>query len=83
MILSIGANGRFAGLVVPELAARGARVRGLVRKPENVDKAKANGASEVVLGDLRDPGSLTAALKGITGVFYIAPVFTPDEARMA
>ena len=82
MILSIGANGRFAGLVVPELVARGARVRGLVRNAENVDKARANGASEVALGDLRDRASLTAALKGVTGVFYIAPVFAPDEARM-
>ena len=33
-ILAVGAAGRFAGHVVPALAARNARVRGLVRKPE-------------------------------------------------
>jgi uncharacterized protein YbjT (DUF2867 family) len=30
-ILAVGAAGKFASLVVPELAKRGARVRGLIR----------------------------------------------------
>jgi short subunit dehydrogenase-like uncharacterized protein len=29
-ILAVGATGQFAGLVVPELAKRGAKVRGLI-----------------------------------------------------
>ena len=30
-ILAVGAAGKYAGLVVPELARRGATVRGLIR----------------------------------------------------
>lgn len=82
MVLSIGADGRLAGLVVPELIRRGASVRGLVHKPENARKARDNGTSEVVIGDLRDPQSLDAALKGVSRVFYIAPAFAPDEAPL-
>jgi uncharacterized protein YbjT (DUF2867 family) len=82
MILSIGADGKFAGLVVRALASRGARVRGFVRRPENADKAKANGAAEVAVGDLRDIDSLASALRGISGVFYLAPVFAQDEPSL-
>jgi hypothetical protein len=60
MILSIGADGKFAGLVVQAFASRGARVRGLIRMAENGDKAKANGATEVAVGDLRDKDSLAS-----------------------
>ncbi len=58
-ILAIGADGKFAGLVIPALVARGAKVRGLVRKPEATDSALHLGASEVAIGDLNDaPASI-------------------------
>jgi len=82
MVLSVGADGRFAGLVIPELIRRGASVRGLVHKPKNAREARNNGASEVVIGDLRDPQTLESALKGVSRVFYIAPAFAPDESQL-
>jgi uncharacterized protein YbjT (DUF2867 family) len=82
LILSIGADGRFAGMVVPELVRHGATVRGLVRKPENADRARGNGAAEVAIGDLANPATLDVALRGVGGVFYIAPVFARDEAQL-
>ena len=82
LILSVGADGRFAGLIVPELIRRGARVRGLVHQAENVDKARANGATEVAVADLHDRRSLDAALEGVERVFYLAPVFQRDEAEL-
>ncbi len=82
LILSVGADGRFAGLVVPELIRRGARVRGLVHKAENADKARANGVAEVAVADLHDRRSLDAALQGVDRVFYLAPVFQRDEAEL-
>lgn len=82
LILSVGADGQFAGLVVPELIRRGARVRGLVHTAKNEDKARANGATEIVVGDLRDRKSLDRAVEGVEGVFYIAPVFQKDEAQL-
>lgn len=32
--------------------------------------------------DLRDPAEVAAALSGVSAVFYLAPAFMPDEARL-
>lgn len=81
-VLAVGAAGPSAGLVVPELAKRGARVRGLVRDPDQGDAVRKNGAAEVSVGDLTDRGSLDTALEGVDSVFYIAPAFIADEAEI-
>jgi len=81
-ILVVGAAGRFAGLVVPELARRGASVRAFVRDQSKGDIARANGAAEVAVGDLRDRSSLERAMDGVDGVFHIGPAFVADEADL-
>ena len=81
-ILAIGADGKTAGLVIPELAKRGAQVRGLLRKPDKADQVRKKGAAEIAIGDLNDPASLQAALHGVDAVFYLAPAFMPDEAEV-
>ncbi|HET8727791.1 MAG TPA: NmrA/HSCARG family protein [Alphaproteobacteria bacterium] len=81
-ILVVGATGRFAGLVVPELARRGANVRALVRDEAKIAVARDRGAREVAVGDLRDIPSLEAAADGADGVFHIGPAFLPDEAEL-
>jgi uncharacterized protein YbjT (DUF2867 family) len=82
LILAIGAAGKFAGLVVPELARRGAKVRGFVRSPDEIDAVKALGADSVRVGDLTDPASVRRAMEGVGRVFYIAPAFLPNEAEV-
>lgn len=81
-VLAIGAAGKFAGLVVPELAKRGAHVRGLVQDAKQGTAVRKQGAAEVAVGDLRDRASLDAALKGVDSIFYIAPAFIPDEVEV-
>jgi uncharacterized protein YbjT (DUF2867 family) len=81
-ILAVGAAGKFAGLVVPALAERGVKVRGLVRDATQGEAVRKLGATEIATGDLRDGASLDAALKGVDAVFYIAPAFLPDEAEI-
>ena len=81
-VLAIGASGRFAGLVVAELARRGVSVRAFLRDREKAEAARARGASEIAIGDLRDPASLRAALAGADGVFHIGPAFAEDEAAL-
>lgn len=81
-VLVVGATGRFAGLVVPEIARRGGVVRALVRDPSKEAVARANGASEVAVGDLRDRQSLKRAMAGVDGVFHIGPAFVADEAAL-
>jgi uncharacterized protein YbjT (DUF2867 family) len=80
-ILVIGAAGRFAGLVVPQLAQRGVSVCGFVRNPDKFDIVRKRGASEVLVGDLRDEASVASAMKAINGVYYIAPVYPGDESQ--
>jgi uncharacterized protein YbjT (DUF2867 family) len=79
-ILVIGASGKFAGHVVPAVAQRHARVRGVVRKPEEQADVRRRGADESVTADLTDPTSLKRTFEGVERVFYIAPAFMPNEA---
>lgn len=81
-VLVIGAAGRVAGLVVPELQRRGAVVRALVRDENEAALARSRGAAEIAIGDLRDAGSLSEATRGVDGIFHIGPAFTVDEATM-
>jgi uncharacterized protein YbjT (DUF2867 family) len=81
-ILAVGAAGKFANLVVPELAKRGAKVRGLIHHAEQADGVVKNGAAEVVVGDLSDQSFLDAAMKDMDSVFYIAPGTMPNEVEV-
>lgn len=81
-VLMVGTTGTYAGLVVPELKKRGVTVRGLVRDEGKANLARRAGADETVVGDLRDPASLRAAVEGVEGVFHINPAFAPDETDM-
>lgn len=81
-VLAVGAAGSFAGLVVPELARRGAIVRALIQDAKQGEGVRAKGAAETAVGDLADPSSLTGALDGVDHIFYIAPAFAEDEAGM-
>ena len=81
-ILAISADGKFAGPVIPAQAARGAHVLGLIQTADAADVVRAKGAAEVAIGDLRDDASLDRALNGVTSVFYIAPAFLSDEAKI-
>lgn len=81
-ILAVGAAGKFAGLVIPALAERGAKVRGLIRDASDANAALRHGATEVVMGNLSDRSSVDVAMKGVGSVFYIAPAFLPNEANV-
>ncbi len=81
-VLMVGATGKFASLVMPELVTRGASVRALIRDEGNSGAARQAGAAETVVGDLHDPASLRRAAEGVDGVFHLNPAFAPDEADL-
>ena len=81
-VLAVGASGKFAGMVIPELIKRGATVRGLIHDSAKKGLVRQHGATEIAVGDLTDRGSLDVALKGVDSVFYIAPAFLPNEAEI-
>ncbi|ARP77957.1 NmrA/HSCARG family protein [Bordetella genomosp. 6] len=82
VVLVVGAAGKFAGLVVPALRRRDVAVRALVRDEARAAVARALGATEIAIGDLRDAASLAEAARGVDGVFHIGPAFAADEAAM-
>jgi uncharacterized protein YbjT (DUF2867 family) len=81
-VLTIGATGQFAGLAVPALVSRGLHVRALVHDPAKADQLAATGVDETVMGDLRDIGSMRAALRGTDAVFLVIPAFAEDSAEL-
>jgi len=81
-ILMVGATGKFASHIVPELKQRGATVRALIREKNKEAVARSQGVDEVVIGDLQNSKSLHAAAQGIDGVFHINPAFVPHEADL-
>ena len=63
MIVVAGGTGTLGARLVPRLAGQGLAVRVLTRDPARADHLAGPGV-EVVRGDVRDPGSLTQALRG-------------------
>lgn len=77
MILLTGATGYIGGELLPVLAAAGYRVRCLVRKAGRI---RAAGRSEVVLGDVMDPGSLGRAMEGVHTAYYLIHSMAGNQA---
>lgn len=75
-ILVTAATGTVGSTLVPALRERGAQVRAMTRNAEHA----ANDA-DVVVADLRDPDSVTAALYGVDAVFLNSPS-TEDAAAL-
>ncbi len=70
-ILLTGATGYVGGRLLEPLTRRGYRVRCLARRPEALG-GRVSPMPEIIQGDVRDPGVLGAAMKGIdTALFLI------------
>ena len=74
MILVVGATGLVGGEVCKKLAARGEKVRALVRTMSSKERVEAlrSAGVELCVGDLKDPGSLAAACRGVDAVISTA-----------
>lgn len=78
-IAVLGAAGKTGIAVTKALAARGAQVRAVVHRAEQVGPARDRGAAEAVVADLADPATVASALDGAAAVYVIAPNVHPDE----
>lgn len=70
-ILVTGATGYIGGRLVPQLLAKGYRVRCLVRDPKRLKGRGWEAQVEVVAGDVLDPISLKSAMLGCHSAFYL------------
>jgi len=71
IILVVGATGTLGGNVTRRLVARGHPVRAMVRDPSRFTVP----GVDVVQGDLREPGSLRAAVQGVSQLLTTANSF--------
>jgi NAD(P)H dehydrogenase (quinone) len=83
MILVTGATGKTGNAVVKALATRGARVRALLRRPDQTAALTALGAAEIAIGSFEDPHTLASAVAGARAIYHICPNVSRDEFRYA
>ncbi len=69
-ILVTGATGYIGGRLVPELLARGYRVRVMMRAASDEHKQRWPSA-EIVVADALDPNGLKTAMEGIHAAYYL------------
>ncbi|WP_223115452.1 NAD-dependent epimerase/dehydratase family protein [Luteimonas suaedae] len=82
-ILITGATGKVGSRLVKRLAGRGDHLRALVRDTARAAHLR-NDHVELVEGDLLDPDSLKAAVRGVDAVVHCAAFFrgaTPEQAH--
>lgn len=84
LALVTGGTGTFGGRLAARLVKEGLRVRGLVRNPERASVLRDAGV-EIIQGDLAQPATLAAAVKGVSLVVHSAAYRGPnlETARVA
>lgn len=75
--LVTGATGYTAGYAIPALLKKGVKVRALVHHIDDRIRKIEQPGVEIVQGDLLDFHSISSAMKGVTGVYFIYPILTP------
>jgi NAD(P)H dehydrogenase (quinone) len=83
MILVTGAAGKTGQAVIRALAAKSARMRAFVRRPEQAATLKALGAAEINLGTFEDAGALARAVADTRAIYHICPNVSRDEVSIA
>lgn len=69
-VLIAGATGYVGGRLAGALERGGCSLRCLARRPEPL-RSRVSSTTEVVRGDVLDPGSLRGAMEGIEAAFYL------------
>jgi len=75
--LITGATGATGGAAIDELLSKGARVRALVHRDDERAAALRARDVEVLIGDLLDSHAVQAALKNVTGAYFVYPIMQP------
>jgi uncharacterized protein YbjT (DUF2867 family) len=73
MILVTAAAGHQGTRLIPRLARAGVPIRGLRASPGGEAELRALGATEALIGDVRDPAVLARAMEGVDAVYHVCP----------
>jgi uncharacterized protein YbjT (DUF2867 family) len=79
MILITGAAGKTGKAVLRSLVNDGQPVKALVFRPEQIQEVEKLGATDFLVGDMRDLGILKQAMKGVQSVYHICPNVNSNE----
>ena len=79
MYLVIGSTGNIGGQLVTQLLDQGHRVRALVRDASRAEQLPSG--IDIAVGDLDNAESLTAAARGVDGVFFMQVGPDPRQAQ--
>lgn len=79
MITVTSAAGGIGRLLVRRLTAQNMTVRAVVKNDSQAATTRRDGATEVVVGDLRSPDTLDRALAGADVLYHAAPTQVIDE----
>ncbi|WP_052070543.1 SDR family oxidoreductase [Rhodococcoides fascians] len=79
MITVTSAAGGVGRLLVRQLATQNVPVRAVVKNESQATTTRRDGATEVVVGDLRSPTTLDTALAGADVLYHAAPTQVIDE----
>jgi uncharacterized protein YbjT (DUF2867 family) len=83
MILITGAGGGVGRALVRELRTKGETVRAFVKNDVQAAAARSDGATEVVVGDIRSSADLYAATAGVQLLFHANPTSVVREVSIA
>ncbi len=82
MILVTGAAGKTGLAVIHALTAKGAAVRALVYREDQVQRVRDLGARETIVADMRKQATLAQAVHDVQAVYHICPNVSPDEVKI-
>jgi len=79
MILITGAAGKTGKALLRKLADQTVSVKAFVFRAAQIAEVEALGATEVIVGDMRDGAIIRRAMQGVQSVYHIPPNVHPDE----
>lgn len=82
MILVTAGSGHQGQLLIPKLAAAGLKVRTTTSSHARKAALERLGASEVVVGDIRDPQVYAKAVEGVDTLYHIGPAGLKGEKEL-
>jgi uncharacterized protein YbjT (DUF2867 family) len=82
MILVSGAAGKTGLAVIRALTQRKRKVRALVLRTDQGERAHISGALEVIVGDMREEDSWQKASEGVQAIYHICPNVSPFEVEI-
>ncbi|HEX9596111.1 MAG TPA: NmrA family NAD(P)-binding protein, partial [Anaerolineales bacterium] len=82
LILVTGAAGKTGLAVIHALAQRGAPIRALVRRSDQVQVAREAGATDILTGDLMDQDLVSKAMEGVSAIYLVFPNVHPNEISL-